>query len=104
MDDYASNKVRYAGKVFEKSLEAEKEGEKIRRSGHAGLQDHRSNDLKNEALQLQLAAQTNANMAQLLDINTRLYKLHLKRSKIDEGMGHFRQVIQRFSKKGGHQP
>lgn len=79
MDDYASGKVRYAGKVFSKSLEAQKEGERI--SQEADSLDPKSTQrmiLKTQALQLQLAAQTNANMAQLLDVNTRIYKLQLE--------------------------
>ncbi len=76
MDDYASGKVRYAGKVFSKSLEAQKEGERI--SQEADSLDPKSTQtmiLKTQALQLQLAAQTNANMAQLLEVNTRSYRL-----------------------------
>jgi hypothetical protein len=79
MDDYASGKVRYAGKVFSKSLEAQKEGERI--SHEADSLDSKNTQkmmLKTQALQLQLAAQTNANMAQLLDVNTRTYKLQLE--------------------------
>lgn len=79
MDDYASNKIRYAGKVFEKSRDAEHEGEKI--ALEADSLDSKSTQkmqLKTQALQLQLAAQTNANMAQLLDVNTRMYKLQME--------------------------
>ena len=79
MDDYASNKIRYAGKVFEKSRDAEREGEKI--ALEAASLDAKSTQkmqLKTQALQLQLAAQTNANMAQLLDVNTRMYKLQME--------------------------
>ena len=79
MDDYASGKVRYAGKVFSKALDAQKEGERI--SQEADSLDPKSTQtmiLKTQALQLQLAAQTNANMAQLLDVNTRTYKLQLE--------------------------
>jgi hypothetical protein len=79
MDDYASAKVRYAGKVFSKALEAQKEGERI--SLEADSLDPKSTQkmiLKTQALQLQLAAQTNANMAQLLEVNTRIYKHQLE--------------------------
>ena len=79
MDDYASGKVRYAGKVFSKSLEAQKEGQRI--SDEADSLDPKMTQtmiLKTQALQLQLAAQTNQNMAQLLDVNTRMYKLQLE--------------------------
>jgi hypothetical protein len=67
------------GKVFSKSLEAQKEGERI--SHEADSLDSKNTQkmmLKTQALQLQLAAQTNANMAQLLDVNTRTYKLQLE--------------------------
>ena len=79
MDDYASGKVRYAGKVFSKSLDAQKEGQRI--SDEADSLDPKMTQtmiLKTQALQLQLAAQTNQNMAQLLDVNTRMYQLQLE--------------------------
>jgi len=79
MDQYASDKIRYAGKVFEKSLDAQNEGEKI--SVEADSLNPKATNrmiLKTQALQMQLAAQTNSNMAQLLDVNTRLYQLQLE--------------------------
>lgn len=82
MDNYASNRIRYAAKSFEKFVEAQKEAEKIA-LGADGL-DSKSTQrmiLKTQALQLQLAAQTSANIAQLLDVNTRLYKLQLEQKQ-----------------------
>jgi len=76
MDQYSSDKVRYAGQVFSKALEAQTEGQKI--SSEADGLDTKTTQkmiLKTQALQLQLAAQTNANMAQLLEVNTRMYQL-----------------------------
>lgn len=79
MDKYASDKIRYAGKVFERSREAEHEAAII--SLEADSLDPKTTQraaLKAQALQLQLAAQTNENLAQLLDVNTRLYKLQME--------------------------
>jgi len=79
MDAYTSSKIRYAGRVFKKSLEAEDQGEKIFLD--ADLLDPKSTErmiLKTEALQLELAAETNANVAELLDVEARACRLGLE--------------------------
>ena len=82
MDQYASEKVRYAGEIFSKALDAQNEGEKI--SIEADSLDPKATErmiLKTQALQLQLAAQTNANIAQLLELHTRLYQLEIEKKE-----------------------
>ncbi|MCH8007331.1 MAG: hypothetical protein IIC91_00545 [Chloroflexi bacterium] len=79
MDTYVSKRIEYAGKSFEKFLEAQDEAEKIALESD-GLDSKATQKmiLKTQALQMQLSAQTSANIAQLLDVNTRLYKLQLE--------------------------
>lgn len=84
MDLYVSDKIRYAGKVFEVSRQAETEAAKLASESHS-LDPKASRDaaLKAQALQLQLSAQQNANLANLLDVDTRLYDLMLKNAQRD---------------------
>jgi hypothetical protein len=82
MDNYASQKVRYAGKVFANSVTAEAEGKKL--SAFADTMDPHSPQramVEGEAWNVELQAQTNANLSQLLDLNTRLYELGLEQKE-----------------------
>jgi len=79
MDEYASAKVKYAGKVFETAISGEKKGEELAKV--AETMDPKSPQraiLEGQAWMVQLQAQANANMAELLDLNTRMYELKLK--------------------------
>jgi len=82
MDQYASTKVRYAGQVFISSVQARKEGQKL--AAAASTMDQSSPQrgiLEGQAWMVQLQAETNANLSQLLDLNTRMYELQMEREK-----------------------
>jgi hypothetical protein len=81
-DEYASNKVKYAGQVFISSVQAQKEGQKL--AAAASTMDQSSPQraiLEGQAWTVQLQAQTNANLAELIDLNTRLYELEMEHKK-----------------------
>lgn len=82
MDGYVSTRIRYAGKSFEQFIEARDTAEEI--ALNADSLDSKSTQkmiLKTQALQMQLAAQASANLSQLLDVNTRLYRLQLEKKQ-----------------------
>jgi hypothetical protein len=81
-DQYASSKVKYAGQVFISSVQAQKEGQKL--AAAASTMDQSSPQrgiLEGQAWTVQLQAQTNANLAELIDLNTRLYELEMEHKK-----------------------
>jgi hypothetical protein len=84
MDRYASQKVGYSEKVFETAIQGQKEGQKLAEA--AATMDPKSPQraiVQGQAWTVQLQAQTNANLAQLIDLNTRMYELELERKKQD---------------------
>jgi len=81
LDAYASTQVLYAGKVFQKSVLAQKEGEQLAAQSDTLTSLPQKLSVKSQALQIQLIAQTNANLAQLLEVNTRLYEIEMEHEK-----------------------
>jgi len=102
-DQYASSKISYAGKVFITSIQGEKEGEKL--AAAADTMDQKSPQralLEGEAWNVQLQAQTNANLAELIDLNTRLYELEIEQRKKEMNeWSIFQESAQRLENQSG---